>query len=68
MDSQPRRLLSRMGIETSNLYTGFLAVAVRLLAPSGELVAITPRSFCNGIHFNGKRFLGRKNIRESRDA
>jgi len=34
--------------ETSNLYTAFLAIAIKLLEPGGELVAITPRSFCNG--------------------
>jgi adenine-specific DNA-methyltransferase len=50
-DSETRRLLRRIGIETSNLYTGFLAAAVQLLQPGGELVAITPRSFCNGPYF-----------------
>jgi adenine-specific DNA-methyltransferase len=38
-------------VETSNLYAGFLAVTARLLAPGGEMVAITPRSFCNGPYF-----------------
>ena len=46
-----RSRLQTIGIETSNLYTGFLAVAVKLLAPGGELVAIVPRSFCNGVYF-----------------
>jgi adenine-specific DNA-methyltransferase len=50
-DSSARLLLRKMGIETSNLYTGFLATAVKLLEPGGELVAITPRSFCNGSYF-----------------
>lgn len=50
-DSEVRLLLRRLGVETSNLYTGFLAAAVRLLRPGGELVAITPRSFCNGTYF-----------------
>jgi adenine-specific DNA-methyltransferase len=50
-DSQERRLLSRAGIETSNLYAGFLALAARLSAENGQLVAITPRSFCNGPYF-----------------
>ena len=53
--SRERLLFRELGIETSNLYTGFLAVAVRLLAPDGELVAITPRSFCNGTYFRGFR-------------
>src|SRR5207237_3630035 len=50
-DSPTRRALSTVGIETSNLYTAFLTLIVRLLEPSGELVAITPRSFCNGTYF-----------------
>jgi adenine-specific DNA-methyltransferase len=49
--SKERRLLKSVGIESSNVYAGFLALATRLLDPSGELVAITPRSFCNGPYF-----------------
>ena len=63
--SESRALLSRMGIETGNIYTGFLAVAVRLLGSCGELVAITPRSFCNGSYFRGFRqsFLAEMGLR-----
>ena len=50
-ESRERKLLRAIGIETSNLYAGFLAVTARLLAPGGEMVAITPRSFCNGPYF-----------------
>ena len=50
-NSSTRELLSSAGIETSNIYTGFLSVIFRLLADGGELVAITPRSFCNGPYF-----------------
>lgn len=50
-DSRERRLLRQIGVETSNLYTAFLAIAVQLLEPNGELVAISPRSFCNGPYF-----------------
>ncbi len=49
--SAERRILRRIGVETSNLYTGFIAVIHRLLAPGGQLVGITPRSFCNGPYF-----------------
>lgn len=56
-ESAHRRWLRSIGIETSNLYTGFLAVAIRLLEPGGELVAITPRSFCNGPYFKPFREL-----------
>jgi len=50
-ESRERKLLRAIGLETSNLYAGFLAVTARLLAPGGEMVAITPRSFCNGPYF-----------------
>jgi adenine-specific DNA-methyltransferase len=50
-DSDDRLALRAIGVETSNLYTGFLSVALRLLADGGELVSITPRSFCNGLYF-----------------
>jgi len=50
-DSRERTLLRAIGLETTNLYASFLAVTARLLTPSGEMVAITPRSFCNGPYF-----------------
>lgn len=50
-DSETRLLLRSAGIETSNLYTGFLSLIFKLLVGRGELVAITPRSFCNGPYF-----------------
>ncbi len=50
-NSPERLLLSSAGIETCNLYTAFIAIIIRLLKPDGELVAITPRSFCNGPYF-----------------
>jgi adenine-specific DNA-methyltransferase len=50
-ESRERSLLHSIGLETTNLYTGFVALAARLLVPDGEMVAITPRSFCNGPYF-----------------
>jgi len=50
-DSRTRQLLRRLDIETSNLYTAFLALVLLLLDDGGELIAITPRSFCNGPYF-----------------
>ncbi len=38
-----------------NIYAFFLAIAASRLRPGGELVAITPRSFCNGLYFRGFR-------------
>jgi Eco57I restriction-modification methylase len=49
--SEYRLLLRRCGIETVNLYTAFLGLAVALTKDGGEIVAIIPRSFCNGMYF-----------------
>ena len=54
-ESRERRLLRAIGLETTNLYAGFLAMTARLLTPGGEMVAITPRSFCNGPYFESFR-------------
>ena len=50
-----RSVLRKVGIETTNLYSGFLFLAARALADGGELVAIVPRSFCNGPYFKDFR-------------
>lgn len=50
-ESDARRLLRDVGIETTNLYSAFLWLTLRLLSRTGEMVAITPRSFCNGPYF-----------------
>lgn len=55
--SKERELLRSVGIETSNLYTAFVALTIKLLEVGGELVAITPRSFCNGPYFKPFREL-----------
>ena len=56
-DSPERSALRQVRVETSNLYTAFLALAIKLLSASGEMVAITPRSFCNGPYFKPFRDL-----------
>ncbi|WGV23163.1 BsuBI/PstI family type II restriction endonuclease [Halotia branconii] len=58
--SPVRKLLRSIGLETSNLYSGFIAATAILLNSGGELVTITPRSFCNGPYFRNfrKMFLG----------
>lgn len=65
-DSAARSHLRSAGIETTNLYTAFLSLIVRLLADKGELVAITPRSFCNGPYFRPFRqdFLTQMSLRQ----
>ena len=55
--SQHRRLAS-IGLHTPNMYAAFVALTLALLHDEGELVAITPRSFCNGPYFRRfRRFL-----------
>jgi len=55
--SAHRQALRGCGIETANLYSAFVALALISLADGGELVAITPRSFCNGTYFRSFREL-----------
>ena len=50
-ESKHRALLRAAGLETVNLYSGFVGLALELLEPGGELVAIIPRSFCNGPYY-----------------
>lgn len=49
--SPHRAALRKAGLETTNLYTGFMFLAAQRLRPGGEMVAIVPRSFCNGPYF-----------------
>ncbi len=46
-----RALLRAVGLETVNLYTAFVGLAIELMRQGGELVAIIPRSFCNGLYY-----------------
>jgi len=49
--SDHRLALRTVGIETVNLYSAFVALAVGEAAPGGQIVAIIPRSFCNGPYY-----------------
>ncbi|MDP1610252.1 MAG: Eco57I restriction-modification methylase domain-containing protein [Sulfuritalea sp.] len=49
--SMHRKMLRTVDIETTNLYAAFVALSMLMLEERGELVAITPRSFCNGAYF-----------------
>ncbi|MBW7899727.1 Eco57I restriction-modification methylase [Candidatus Brocadiaceae bacterium B188] len=50
------RKLYLSGIEVANLYAIFVWLSMSLLEQGGQMVAITPRSFCNGPYFNKFRF------------
>jgi len=49
--SHYRLLLREVEIETVNLYSAFVALTLLLMAPGGQIVAIIPRSFCNGPYY-----------------
>jgi adenine-specific DNA-methyltransferase len=49
--SEHRALLRAAGLETVNLYTAFVGLVIDLMAQGGEIVAIVPRSFCNGLYY-----------------
>lgn len=55
-NSSARLLLRSVGIETVNLYSAFVALAVAAAAPGGQIVAIIPRSFCNGPYYRPFRY------------
>jgi len=53
--SRHRSVLRQVGIETVNLYSAFVALTVDLMEPGGQVVAIIPRSFCNGPYYKSFR-------------
>jgi hypothetical protein len=54
--SSHRNLIRKLGVETSNLYTCFLAGAIRLCRSGAQVVAIIPRSWTNGLYFKPFRY------------
>lgn len=50
-NSDLRARLDALGIAAPNLYAAFLGLALRVVRPGGTVVAIVPRSFCNGTYF-----------------
>ncbi|WP_414753814.1 BsuBI/PstI family type II restriction endonuclease [Anabaena sp. CCY 9910] len=70
-----KKILSKQGIDTVNFYSAFIWLTLLQLTENGEIVAITPRSFCNGVYFRPFRqaflnniALNKIHIFESRSA
>lgn len=55
--SAHRKALAMAGVDAVNLYAGFVGLALHQLQPGGEMVAIIPRSFCNGTYYQPFRKL-----------
>jgi tRNA1(Val) A37 N6-methylase TrmN6 len=48
--SPHRKAVEALGVRTVNLYTAFVATALLAMREGGEIVAIVPRSFLNGLY------------------
>ena len=49
--SKERELSRAFGLETVNLYTAFMGASIVATVDGGYIVAIVPRSFCNGPYY-----------------
>nr|WP_255683385.1 BsuBI/PstI family type II restriction endonuclease [Luteimonas sp. MHLX1A] len=57
-ESDARQQARRAGLETVNLYSAFVGLALAQMSPGGQLVAIIPRSFANGPYYKPfRRFI-----------
>lgn len=50
-NSKERESARLFGLETVNLYSAFMGAAISLTEDNGYIVAIVPRSFCNGAYY-----------------
>lgn len=50
-NSKERQSARAFGLETVNLYSAFMGAAISLTEDNGYIVAIVPRSFCNGVYY-----------------
>ena len=74
-NSKERQSARAFGLETVNLYSAFMGAAISLTEDNGYIVAIVPRSFCNGVYYKPFREFILKNcaikhihLFESRDS
>lgn len=50
-NSNYKKILKNVGIDTVNLYSAFISLTIMLMENNGEIIAIIPRSFCNGPYY-----------------
>lgn len=50
-NSKERQSARAFGLETVNLYSAFMGAAISITEDNGYIVAIVPRSFCNGVYY-----------------
>ena len=51
VSSQTYEALRGVGLQTTNMYAAFIAISHNMLGDGGQMVFISPRSFCNGSYF-----------------
>jgi len=49
--SDEGKTLRSIGLESANLYSAFITLALRQTERGGHIVALVPRSFCNGPYY-----------------
>lgn len=65
-DSAEARLMKEFVSGQPNIYTFFMALSLEMLKPGGQMVFITPRSFCSGLYFKRfRKWLVRNGVIES---
>ncbi len=63
--SKTHKILSESNLTSTNLYTAFVTLSEKVLHKNGEMVFISPRSFCNGPYFQSfrKKFLASMHLK-----
>lgn len=65
VSSQTYKILRDVDLQTTNMYAAFIAISHNMLGGNGQIVFISPRSFCNGSYFDHfrKKFLESMSLR-----